>query len=531
MKKNNLIKFPADFMFKYDDEEIIVDNLSFNIGVLKDLLSDGFYYSLKRIYKDEDHRVEIVFDYDKDACLCGSYPVSKLTRAFEEYMLDADDKEFDRILSLRDKASYESFIDKYKDKSVIMMIDNIKYRIRYKDIISFLFKEEYFYRSFFNPQCKTLYGIDKDHFLYAVKSLFDEYDFRSFYIFPSYVNERLNKLNSYYEHDFEAVNKYTRVDDRLVNSTVVSSELYDEVMKDMPKDYDIVDKSIYLYIKLCQIFSYDESFYINNQQGEPAKIHEDIKRIKSIKPYDEIVCYEFVLLYSHFLSEIGVNFDSSNVDKSKYGGAHVNLAYRADKFLVVADAVSSILYGDITGAKVNAPICGLNCYNKNPNTKKEFKERVERVYSNMKSDNYRFLDTLNNPDNLKRIRNMPFDYRSFMLFDLANKSGLTGLDSAGYFLRLRRKLFDDIERDSEIYYSLVKYNDNARDRLEGIITIDDGNANLTYYEHVPFKKIEKISKDDLVDKFNNGYISFLDYYPSEIPGLCEPYKVYRKVKN
>jgi hypothetical protein len=126
---------------------------------------------------------------------------------------------------------------------------------------------------------------------------------------------------------------------------------------------------------------------------------------------------------------------------------------------------------------------------------------------------------------------MPFDYRSFMLFDLANKSGLTWLDSAGYFLRLRRKLFDDIERDSEIYYSLVKYNDNVRDRLEGIITIDDGNANLTYYEHIPFKKIEKISKDELVEKFNNGYISFIDYSPSDIPGLCEPYKVYRKVKN
>lgn len=517
-------------MFKYGDEEIIIDNLSFNIGVLKDLLSDNFYFSLKKIYKDENHRVEVLFDLDEDDCLCGSYPVSKFTRALEEYMLDADDKEFDRILSLRDKASFEAFIDKYKDKSTIMLIDNIKYRIKYKDIISFLFKEEYFYRSFFNEQCKSLYGMNKDHFLYAVKRIFEEYDYRSFYIFPNYVNERLNRLFSYRDHDFEAVNKYTSINDRFVNNTIVSDELYNEVMDNMPNEYDLVDKSIYLYIKLCQLFSYDETFYINNQQGESAKKHEDIKRIRSIKPYDDIVCYEFTLLYSYFLREIGVNFDTSNTDKTKYGGAHVNLAYRADKFLVVADAVNSIIYGDITGAKVNAPISGLSCYNKNLNTKQEFKDRVERVYSNMKSDNYRFLDTLNNTDNLKRIRNMPFEYRNFILFDLANKSGLNGLDATGYFLRLRRKLFSDIEREENVYFNILKYNDNGREKVEGIITIDNGDNNLSYYEYIPSKGIEKISKEDLIDKFNNNKISFIDYNLDTIPGLCEPYKVYRKSK-
>ena len=84
----NVIKLPGEFMFKYGNSKITVGNLTFDVGFLKDLISDEFYYDLKKIYKDGDHKIKVVYNVCDEDFDCGVYPVSTFTRALEEYMLD-----------------------------------------------------------------------------------------------------------------------------------------------------------------------------------------------------------------------------------------------------------------------------------------------------------------------------------------------------------------------------------------------------------------------------------------------------------
>ena len=63
-----------------------------------------------------------------------------------------------------------------------------------------------------------------------------------------------------------------------------------------------------------------------------------------------------------------------------YGAGHANLEFRSDKFLVSADSVTSILQGDIMQAKLNQPLVGLKCVNRNQQTQQEFKQSLTKMY-------------------------------------------------------------------------------------------------------------------------------------------------------
>lgn len=59
---------------------------------------------------------------------------------------------------------------------------------------------------------------------------------------------------------------------------------------------------------------------------------------------------------------------------------NANLEFRDGKFLVLADAVKSILNGDLTRAKLNQVLNGFVCLSNNSKTQEEFKEKVTKMY-------------------------------------------------------------------------------------------------------------------------------------------------------
>ena len=522
---DDALLIPGHLLLTCNKNDINIGHSTFSVALLKTLLTDKYYPIIKDIYKKESSKLTIRSKIGLVDLPYREFSISSLSRAFGELLLtNIDDKEFDRILSLREKTSLDSFIDKYNNKVDILYIDNMRYKIKYKDIIDFITLDDDFYNLAFEPNRKEMCGIPRDRFLYAVKHTFDVNEFTSKYVFPDYITQRLHRLSKYCDHDFEAVNQFTDIRDKFINRVVIRKDLYEAIAGDIPKDYDYLDSAIHIYIKLCQTLKYDPLFYMASQKGEVAKEHEDLARLSRIHPGDNIVCYEFNMLYAFFLRRLGINFDTSNVENKKYGGMHTSLFFRAGKFLVNADAVKSILYGDLTGCKAGMPLNGLNCFNMNQDTREEFKERVEKVYSNIYKKEPTLLNKLQDSDYLKVYRLYPFSMRVYDFLNELGRSTLDGLDAMGNALRLRKAMFDDIERDQNIKFNVICDNSNNRNEITSIISIGDGD--YQFFEYKPGKEIRRIDRDYLSDMFENGEYTYVRQDVKEIPGISISSKYY-----
>ena len=112
-------------------------------------------------------------------------------------------------------------------------------------------------------------------------------------------------------------------------------------------------------------------------------------------------------------------------------------------------------------------------------------------------------------------------YDFLFFFGLSN---LDGLDAMGNALRLRKAMFDDIERDQNIKFNVICDNSNNRNEITSIISIGDGD--YQFFEYKPGKEIRRIDRDYLSDMFENGEYTYVRQDVKEIPGISISSKYY-----
>ena len=322
----------------------------------------------------------------------------------------------------------------------------------------------------------------------------------------------------------------------------------------MPENITNLEKAIYIYIKMCKLLTYDEEYYAVNQRGEVAEKHKSIDYISSITlDNNKVVCFEFNLMYSNLLNKLGINFASSYgknafgmenpFGEDSYGEGHSNLEFRVNKFLISVDAVTSILQGDIFQAKLNQPLVGLNCINKNKKTQYEFKEMVTKIYQliveqEKKLDETQQVEHVQTLDELLKeysklttnIHEISLNERLSILIDKVNSTKMVGIDSMAYILQLRKILFTNDQINNNIKVTIIRNNESFEDEkvatVSAIFTlnaynIDESEEQNIYYYYNPNCELISITKEELQVKFNDGIFEFVGNDCPKIPGIIE----------
>ena len=329
------------------------------------LTRDNYFIYAKKFFNGEIEKFKL--GYVKNGDICGniSYSKNEIIRAMDIFIKENNlrDKDvLERFQELRDIISVKVFRSKFENTTFTTTVDNNKYAIKVKDIIDLLSNSTYEFESICdNDNIKELYGIPKNHFLYAVREFIEKEKISSNYDLTNSMERNIKDILKYY-YDMEACNKYLETRDTLYQKIEINAELEKEVLKDMPEDLSVLEKCLYIYVKLCTLLSYDDEYYALNQEGEVLEKHKDYKNVEKItKENNRVTCYEFNLLYTKFLSKLGVNFESSYrnyLNEEGYGKTHVELGYRVGKYLVFADSVESILEGDIANSKYDKTVVG-----------------------------------------------------------------------------------------------------------------------------------------------------------------------------
>lgn len=520
-----------------------------SVELLKRILQDEMYYqyAYKCIVGDIDE-FKVCSVFEGDIAKIIRYNRVQLVKGLEILVqtgqIELQGEEKKHYDTLRNYLLLENFLAINKNKDFKVSIEGNEYFIPIRQIFELMYlpQEE------FDELCTStngIFGIPKEYFMYATYQYFVRNKLLSNLLLDDSIFDRFDDIKSQQKVDFQAINKFLETTDTVFKEANINQELLSAILNGMPSDASDLEKALYIYIKMCKTLTYDDEYFAVNQRGKATLKHKDINYISTITPdNNKVVCFEFNLIYSKFLNDLGIKFASNykgNIDES-YGDGHVDLEFRSGKFLVYADSVTSILYGDITRAKLNEPLVGLQCVNFNKRTRREFEQSLSRMYEVIAREEKQQEDVsvehVQTFDELmeeyasitSNITPIDLDEKVSILMNKINLAGMVGIDSLSYALHLRKILFTEKERLNNVIISVVRNNepiDQDRIAMAGaIFTVnsvgffDEPDKNKYYYFNSSDGFVP-VSREELQMRFDEKTFEYIEEKDPRVPGIKE----------
>ena len=312
----------------------------------------------------------------------------------------------------------------------------------------------------------------------------------------------------------------------LSGKELMNEQLKNEIVNSIPSDYTKLEQSIYLYIKLCQTLSYDNSYYVNSKQTH--QIHEEFSNLKKITSQNpNAVCYEFVTLYSELLEKIGIKSNVStsfyyqvdendNFTADSFRDNHASLNYNVDNIIISADSTNSILNGDFINAKMGNRLNGLKCKNINEADKLVFESALEKVYSKFEKNNDL---KIYNDDAIK----LPLTERLKQLFNDIINIDVQGVDFISYITNIKHKYFSQDELQWNVSINYVGKNDGIDQYPVVIFSINTNDIinvpedTVQYLYDTKTHQLTKYDNQELAKLFNSELFKLEE--TKKIPGI------------
>lgn len=448
---------------------------------------------------------------------------------------ELQDTEKQRLAEFREITSPQSFVEKIRDTIYETQIDGKKCILPVDNIVRFLsLSPENLKDICITDPDGKIGQLSKTEFAYAASEYLKKNKITENYVFSDNIERRINSLTSGQYIDFSAVNKLLETEDTLYEKVGLNPELHDVILEQMPDGLSGLEKAAYIYAKMCTILTYDNKFMAANQEGEAAEKHKSLDYVGQISPdNNEVVCFEFNMIYAKMLDEQGLHFKSEykNLIGEDYGDGHANLEFRDGKFIVRADSVASILGGDIARAKLGLPLTGFECESPNPRTQKEFQDKVSAMYELVQSQE-RDNDPWNEYDSLtENLRPVEFDEKKTILLDRLKSTNLRGIDAMSYALQLRKTLFSEQERKDNVSIVVLRNNavngDGPKLEAGAVIAmsgsnLDNRDGNTSYYYLSSERELISLTLEDIKSKLDDGTFEYIERKDPKIPGTVEP---------
>ena len=445
-----------------------------------------------------------------------------LSYLMNEQIFVPSSKEKERFNALKQSVSLENLISERNNFQI--RVDNIPYKIRSQTIIDFISLSPSKRKAM-----KMYANIPIKHMAYLAVHFIKDTRLLDNYEVSDKIKTSIESLESYQEIDFESTNQYLKNDDPNEQKISINPELKSKILESIPEGLDNLQKAIFIYMKMCEILTYDDEFYAVNQQGVVAFKHEQIDHINEITPSNNrVVCYEFNAIYSVFLKQLGFNYRTiSRGYMDDFGGGHAFLTFKSGEYIIKVDSVTGVLNGDIPRVKQKLPLEGIIILNKNKDTKEKFKaelKRMEGLYYKIGKEPT-FEETLKAYEQSSpNITIIPFSEKLAIFFTKLKNNKYAQVDRLGYIQILKKTLFSQLELDNNISISYIRNNHPLPD-LEAesivVIAIDDDTSDETkYYIYNARLGLNEIEKEELQERFDNGHYDYINPKSKpNIPGI------------
>lgn len=444
-----------------------------------------------------------------------------------------------RIALLTNLSTVYSLRKNYADEIYSCIVDGDICEIECLDLYDILNQPEEDYQKFLeNDEDMTFLvdGIEKTYpkrvVAYMLVNFVENKRILENYLLPEIALKRYIELYSCKQIDYESINKYEKPNDEYNNGVSISElidldkEFEDAVLCDMNPTYSLLEKAIYIYYKLCELLSYDQEYYAANQKGEEAEKHCDINRINNITlENNEVVCYEFIAIYSYFLRHLGIKYTVDNAIRDEYGKGHSTISFKVGEYLITVDPTRSILNNDMTSAKINSSLIGMRLTNENIATRHKFLDTYNKVINeinNTKKNKKIFADTIREYKEKYSKNHLSKKEKLYLLFKEVGETNLKGIDVISVHMRIYEHLFkqdDDVDINF-ISSTINAYKDYNYTPLT-ILSVKVADNDYIYYQIDPNNPnlVETISKEEIKELFESRDFAYIGKQDKTIPSI------------
>lgn len=513
--------------------------------LILDLLTNEGLREYLLLHMNDEQGIVIRISLVKDGEIKDSITVTRATlaKAFNEFAkeikIKTPDKVQMRMALINNLSRVYSLKQKFANEVNTCVVDGELCEISCLDLYDILNKKEKDYKKFIEDNEDMTFIVNgekrtypKRVVVYMLINFIEKKRILENYLLPEVALNRYIELYSCKQIDYESINKYEKSNDDYDNGVSISElinldeGLENAVLSDMNPTYSLLEKAIYIYYKLCELLSYDQEFYAANQKGEEAESHCDINRINKVSlENNEVVCYEFIAIYSYFLKKLGIKYTVDNAVQDEYGKGHSTISFKVGEYLITADSTRSILNNDMTSAKINAPLIGMRLTNENVATRNKFLETYKKVINDIqksKKDKKIFADSVREYREKYAKEKLSKKEKLYLLFKEIGNTKLKGIDVISVHMRIYEHLF---KQDDDVSINFISSTVNAYKDFNytplTIISVKISDGNYIYYQIDPNNPslVEIISKEEIKELFESRDYAYLGKEDRIIPGI------------
>lgn len=530
IRNSLLVKDEATFK-KYKSSNLItIETLNGKKSVSKDLLLDLISY--EGLYKylitnmDNEFSLAARIDYFENGDIKDSIIINRAELSIfllKLNMGELNTQQKIRISTLCNFTKLNSLEKKFQNDEHIAVVDGEVVSIKVSDLLKVLtMKEEEFTQFVYG---KNPFAYSKEIVVYMLNDFIKRNRIMEKYHLDEYIIKRYKDLEAQSIIDYESINKNLKANDddlegnSLIEQITINEQLYEEVFKYHKNTYSSLETAMYVYIRLCELLTYDQGYYASPKTDDVNKL-EDVNNISLTN--NAVTNYEFLLLYTALLREMKIRY---TLDNRLLGGNadKASITFRSGEYLVKVDTLSDVLNSDFTNAKINAPLTGLICLNQNQISKQKFEELFYKIIKELietKKERILFEGSLQEYHNKYARTDLSFKDKFYVLLKDIARPNLKGIDAIAYQKKVFENLFSNDDRISINFISSMinNYKDYTYTPLT-IITLKT-NDEVRYYMIDPNHQniVERISESELEEYFLSGEYAYLDEV-DEIPEL------------
>lgn len=403
-------------------------------------------------------------------------------------------------------------------------IDGEECEFNVLDLISILEMNEQELEQFKNDEMCFKYR--KEYMCYALNDFIKRERILEKYLLTDEVIKRYHDIEAQQIVDFEALNKNIKTNDldhdgkSIIDRVIIDENFYNEIMKYSKNTYSNLEKAIYIYIRLCELLTFNAGVFAN--LGEHAT--KDVESIINItKDNNEVTSYEFLIIYTYLLRELGIRYTLDNKVLSGYQDSGY-ITFRDGEYIVEANAIQDIINSDMTNAKINAPLCGLKCLNKSQVSFLKFEELLYKIRMQIietRENQVSFETALREYHEKYAESDLTFKDKIYVLLKDIARPDLKGVDAMSY----QKKVFDNLFVDNpNVHIAFISSSINTYVNYTfaplTLISIDLDEY-TKYYIIDPTNQniISTITKEELEELFESKDYAFISADTKDVSGL------------
>lgn len=144
----------------------------------------------------------------------------------------------------------------------------------------------------------------------------------------------------------------------------LNHEISDYLFQDMPEDLPLEEKGLFIYAKMCKLFSYDVNYLYRRMERSFNK-----NRLENITPETPIVCWDFARIFTKAVDMLddnkiyGVVLDSKENEEYEFSD-HLGVGMVTENGIIEFEPMTINInenrLSDLTNAKMGFPLSNIN---------------------------------------------------------------------------------------------------------------------------------------------------------------------------